>query len=80
MHAGYLGGVFAAIKWQMPAGIASLIVGLQPLLTAVLGHFWLGGSLHRSQWLGLALGLLGIALVITNGEFSRTALSSVCNA
>ncbi|MCB1800950.1 MAG: DMT family transporter [Gammaproteobacteria bacterium] len=68
VHAGYLGGVFAAIKWQMPAGVAALIVGLQPLLTAVLGHFWLGSRLHPSQWLGLALGLLGIALVITNGE------------
>lgn len=72
VHAGYLGGVFAAIKWQMPAGIAALIVGLQPLLTAVLGHFWLGTRLHRSQWLGLALGLLGIALVITNGRFALT--------
>ncbi|MCB1792691.1 MAG: DMT family transporter [Gammaproteobacteria bacterium] len=72
VHAGYLGGVFAAIKWQMPAGIAALIVGLQPLLTAVLGHFWLGTRLRPSQWLGLALGLLGIALVITNGELSHT--------
>ena len=75
VHAGYLGGVFAAIEWQMPAGIAALIVGLQPLLTAVLGHFWLGGSLRQSQWLGLALGLLGIALVITNGEFSHMAFN-----
>lgn len=73
VHAGYLGGVFAAIKWQMPAGIAALIVGLQPLLTAVLGHFWLGGALRLSQWLGLVLGLLGIALVITNGELSHAA-------
>ena len=75
VHAGYLGGVFAAIKWQMPAGIAALIVGLQPMLTAVLGHYWLGSRLRQSQWLGLALGLLGIALVITNGEISRTAFN-----
>lgn len=73
VHAGYLGGVFAAIKLQMPAGIAALVVGLQPLLTAVLGHFWLGSRLRPSQWLGLALGLVGIALVITNGKFFRGA-------
>ncbi|MDP9363532.1 MAG: EamA family transporter, partial [Chloroflexota bacterium] len=34
LQAGYLGGVFAAIDRGMPAGLASLIVGLQPVLTA----------------------------------------------
>ena len=42
VHAAYLGGVFAAIKMQMPAGIASLLVGLQPLLTAVLAWQFTG--------------------------------------
>jgi drug/metabolite transporter (DMT)-like permease len=64
MHAGYLGGVWAAVKAGIPAGTVALIVGLQPVLTAA----WLSwqGS-HRiaaRQWLGLALGVAGLALVV----------------
>ncbi len=64
VHAGYLGGVFAAIKLQMPAGVTSLLVGLQPLLTALL--VLLGGNknMRPLQWSGLLLGIIGIALVL----------------
>lgn len=68
VHACYLGGVFAAIKWQMPAGIAAIIVGLQPLLTAMIGWQWLGVSLRRVQWFGLTLGLIGVVLILTDGQ------------
>jgi len=68
VHACYLGGVFAALKWQMPAGITAIIVGLQPLLTALLGWRWLGERLRSVQWLGLALGLIGVALILLNGQ------------
>ncbi len=64
MHAGYLGGVWAAVKVGMGAGLTSLIVGLQPVLTAV----WLsarGGHVTRRQWLGLALGFMGLAMVVS---------------
>jgi drug/metabolite transporter (DMT)-like permease len=65
MHAGYLGGVWAAVKGGIGAGTVSLIVGLQPVLTAL----WLSasGSAHavsRRQWLGLLLGLGGLLLVV----------------
>lgn len=63
MHAGYLGGVWAAVKLGMGAGLAALLVGLQPLLTAV----WvssLGGQVSKRQWAGLALGFTGLALVV----------------
>ena len=63
MHAGYLGGVWAAIKLGMGAGLVALLVGLQPVLTAL----WLssrGGLVGRRQWLGLALGFAGLALVV----------------
>lgn len=68
VHACYLGGVFAAIKWQMPAGITAIIVGLQPLLTALLGRQWLGERLRSVQWLGLVLGLVGVVLILLNGQ------------
>jgi drug/metabolite transporter (DMT)-like permease len=66
MHAGYLGGVWAAVKAGMGSGLSSLIVGLQPVLTAV----WLSatGSQHhvtRRQWAGLILGFAGLVLVVS---------------
>ena len=65
MHAGYLGGVWAAVKGGLGAGTAALVVGLQPVLTAL----WISatGQGHRvsaRQWLGLSLGLAGLLLVV----------------
>lgn len=63
MHAGYLGGVWAAVKAGMGAGLAALLVGLQPVLTAL----WIASSGHAvgtRQWGGLALGLAGLLMVV----------------
>ena len=71
MHAGYLGGVWSAVKAGIGAGTVSLLVGLQPVLTAI----WLsataapraqgsGRSVAPQQWAGLVLGLAGLALVV----------------
>lgn len=64
LHGGYLGGVFAAIYFGMSAGLVSLIVGLQPVLTAFAAAPILGERVSRRQWLGLLLGLGGVALVV----------------
>ncbi len=68
IHGTYLGGVFAAIKWGMPAGVTAIIVGVQPVLTAAVGRFWLGESLRRVQWLGLLLGLAGVTTVLLSSN------------
>ncbi len=66
MHAGYLGGVWAAVKAGIGAGTVALIVGLQPVLTAA----WVSAArasperLAPRQWLGLFLGLGGLLLVV----------------
>ena len=78
MHAGYLGGVWSAVKLGLGAGTVALLVGLQPVLTAL----WITGSrsasgiavpagsgapvahVSRQQWVGLLLGLLGLTLVV----------------
>lgn len=65
MHAIYLGGVFTSISQGLPAGVTSLIVGLQPLLTAVVAGWALGEKVLPRQWLGLGLGLTGAALVLS---------------
>ena len=72
LHAGYLGGVWAAVKSGIGAGTVALIVGLQPVLTA-LWITWSGAGpdtasdgarVTARQWLGLGLGLGGLALVV----------------
>ena len=64
IHASYLGGVFAAIKLGMPAGMAALIVGMQPLLTALFSRYWFGERLQVRQIAGLLIGMAGVVLVL----------------
>lgn len=64
VHAVYLGGVFASIDLGVPAGLAALIVGLQPLLTATLVGPLLGERVRPRQWLGFLLGLAGVFMVM----------------
>jgi drug/metabolite transporter (DMT)-like permease len=64
MHAGYLSGVWIAVKAGMGSGLSALIVGFQPVLTAI----WLsaqGGQVTRRQWGGLLLGFVGLVLVVS---------------
>jgi drug/metabolite transporter (DMT)-like permease len=90
IQAGYLGGVWAAVKAGIGAGTVALIVGLQPVLTAL----WIDASgqggqrVTRRQWTGLALGFAGLALVVShrlgsgeltwfNAALSVAALASI---
>ena len=68
VHGLYLGGVFVAISQGVPAGISALIPGLQPILTSTIANRWMGETVTRLQWLGLVLGLAGVALVLHNRE------------
>ncbi|HEY0847910.1 MAG TPA: DMT family transporter [Noviherbaspirillum sp.] len=73
VQAGYLGGVWCAIKLGMPAGLSALIVGLQPILTAFAAPL-VGESVRGRQWIGLVFGLCGVGLVVAN-KISLTGLS-----
>lgn len=64
MHGVYLGGVFWAIHRGLPAGLSALIVGLQPLITAVLAGSLLGERILPRHWAGLAAGLAGVVIVL----------------
>ena len=64
LHGLYLGSVFAAIHLGVEAGVAALVVSLQPLLVAAVAAPLLGERTTRRQWLGLAIGILGVALVV----------------
>ncbi|RZP74103.1 DMT family transporter [Vibrio vulnificus] len=65
IHGLYLGGTYWAISLGMPAGLSSLLVGIQPILTALILVVTVQERFRFSQWLGLALGLLGISLVLS---------------
>jgi drug/metabolite transporter (DMT)-like permease len=64
VHALCLGGVFTAISQGVPAGISALIPGLQPIVTSTLANRFMGEKVTRVQWVGLALGLAGVLLVL----------------
>jgi drug/metabolite transporter (DMT)-like permease len=57
--------------------VAALVVGVQPLLTAVGAGWLLGETVLRRQWLGLLLGLGGVALVVANKLGTVFALSAL---
>ena len=64
MHGVYLGGVFFAIAHGMPAGVAALIVGLQPLMTAIAAALGLGEKLSPRTLGALGVGLVGVGFVV----------------
>ena len=67
LHAGYIGGVFTGISLGVGAGVAAVVVSLQPVLTALLAVRVLGERLRRVQAAGLAVGVLGVVLVLAPG-------------
>jgi drug/metabolite transporter (DMT)-like permease len=64
IHGAYLGGCFYGVKQGMPAGITALICSLQPVLVSLFSSIFFKEKLSLRKWLGLALGLLGLILVI----------------
>lgn len=64
LHAIYLGGVWWAVRHGLPASISGLLAALQPMLTAALAPILIREPISRRQWLGVAVGLAGVALVL----------------
>lgn len=86
IHGVYLACVFWAIDNGMPAGLAALVMGLQPVMTAFFARGILGERLTRNHLFGFILGLIGICLVLyprlSGGDFSVTPpqIGVVCAA
>ena len=64
VHGFYLGRTGVAISLSIPAGLAALIPGLQPILTSTIANRWLGERVTPLQWSGLLTGLAGVALIL----------------
>ena len=80
IHGAYLGGVFVSLAHGLPAGIVSLLVGLQPLLTALVAALLLRERVRPRQWLGLVLGLAGSAIVLSGRLQSAGSLPGLPTA
>ena len=66
MHGVTFMALFLALDRGVPSGVMALIMGLQPLLTAVAAGPLLGERITRRQWLGLVLGLGGMVVVVAD--------------
>jgi len=64
MHAVHLSGSHYSQYFGLSAGITALVMALQPLATALIAARWMSEPLVRRQWLGVALGLAGVGLVV----------------
>ncbi|EHN9376940.1 O-acetylserine/cysteine exporter [Salmonella enterica] len=56
--------LFCAIKFGMPAGLASLVLQAQAFFTMALGVFVFGERLQRKQLAGIALAIIGVLVLI----------------
>jgi drug/metabolite transporter (DMT)-like permease len=76
VHGIYLGGVFYSLVLGLPAGLTALVLSLQPVLTSTLANRLLGERVIPRQWVGLLLGIVGVALVVhgkTGGDTQPAA-------
>lgn len=64
MHVMNLGGSHYTQYLGVSAGITAVLLSVQPLLTALIAARWMGERLAGRQWLGVALGLAGVVLVV----------------
>jgi drug/metabolite transporter (DMT)-like permease len=76
IHACYLTGVLYALRLGLPTAYVAMIAGVQPVLTALLARLWLRERLSALQWLGMALGLSGVLLVVL-GRYQAQSLAGI---
>ncbi len=78
LHGIYLGAVFWTIDHGMPAGISAMIVGLQPIMVAVLAGPTLGERISARHWTGLLIGVAGLVLVLApKFEFASSGITPI---
>ncbi|MEE2997660.1 MAG: EamA family transporter [Pseudomonadota bacterium] len=61
----YLGAMFSALSEGISQGVAALVAGMQPLMTAAVVGLTLGEKVTKVQWAGFALGFAGLFIVLS---------------
>ncbi|MFE1802300.1 DMT family transporter [Streptomyces sp. NPDC059517] len=74
-QSGYLLTVYYAIELGVSSGTTALIDGTQPLVAGALAGPLLGVAVSRTQWLGLGLGVAGVAVVTTADAGATTGVA-----
>jgi drug/metabolite transporter (DMT)-like permease len=72
-QSGYLLTVYGAIGLGVSTGTTALVDGVQPLVAAALVGPLLGAAVSGRQWVGLALGLAGVAVVSWSDATAATS-------
>jgi drug/metabolite transporter (DMT)-like permease len=70
-------GLVAYGELSVPSGIAALLVAMMPLWVAVLGRAVLGERLSRLAAAGVALGLVGVAVLVSPGDAALDGVDAV---
>jgi drug/metabolite transporter (DMT)-like permease len=74
-------GLFSALARGLPSGVIALVMGLQPLLTALAAGPLLGERMKARQWFGMVAGFAGVAVVITDKlDFGGADLAGIALA
>ena len=80
IHAVYLSGCVWSLRLGLSSGMVSLIVSMQPLLTAAFAGLALGERVLPRQWGGLVLGFVGTAMVVAHKTGSGLTLTMMVPA
>lgn len=81
IQAMFLGGCFKAIYLGMPAAFVSLVTGMQPILTALIVTSLYRKKFKAIQWVAIAIGFLGVYLVLSpNTENNTIEFSAILAA
>ena len=65
LHAMYFAGVWWSVMHGLPVAISGVVSALQPILTALLAPYLVNEKITRSQWAGVLLGFIGVAMVLS---------------
>lgn len=71
-----LGSVTLAESMGVSSGVAAVVVSTMPLWFALFSLFW-RGRVSRLEWLGMVLGLAGVALLNAGAELRTAPVAAV---
>lgn len=74
LHGFYTGGVFWAVSQGLGPGLTGLVTALHPFFTAMLAIPLLHERLLPRQWVGIAIGVVGVALILEPRIASATGV------
>jgi drug/metabolite transporter (DMT)-like permease len=62
---------------RLPASRAALIIALNPIVTITISALVLKERLRTRRWIGVAIALLGVWIVISHGDFAHLASAGI---